>query len=78
MPKSVTEAYMPADFKKIFPFSRVVIDGTEAPFEKPSDVQEHSAMWSSYKNGNTLKLMVGISPHEDMQEFIVQDLFCFK
>jgi DDE superfamily endonuclease len=53
---------MPQEFKALFPSTKVVIDGTEIPIQKPSNIQEQSATWSSYKNRNTLKCLIGISP----------------
>ena len=40
----------------------MILDGTEFFVQKPSDVQDQSATWSSYKNHSTLKSMIGISP----------------
>ena len=53
---------MPKEFKEQFPMTRVIIDGTEIPIQKPSNISDQSATWSSYKNRNTLKCLVGISP----------------
>ncbi len=61
--REVIDAHMPFDFKKKFPSTRVIIDGTEIPIERPGSVQAQQATWSSYKNKNTLKVLVGISPH---------------
>ena len=60
--REVVDQHMPADFKKQFPATRVIIDGTEIPIQKPSNISDQSATWSSYKNRNTLKCLVGISP----------------
>ena len=43
--------------------TRVMIDATEFPFEKPANPDVHSATWSNYKNRNTLKLLVGCTPN---------------
>ncbi len=64
--KELVNDYMPEDFKKKFPNTRVVVDGSEIPIEKPSDLRDQSATWSNYKNRNTLKVMVGISPRGDI------------
>lgn len=53
---------MPDDFKRKFPTTRVIIDGTEFPIEAPSNVKDQRVTWSSYKNKNTVKILVGISP----------------
>ena len=40
----------------------MIVDATEVKIEKPSNVRDQSATWSTYKNANTLKTLVGISP----------------
>ena len=62
LPKDIVQEYMPSDFKSKFPETRVLLDATENFIEKPSNVKDQSATWSSYKNHNTLKTMIGISP----------------
>ena len=37
-------------FKKKFPNTRVIIDGTEIPIVKPGNVHDQSATFSTYKN----------------------------
>lgn len=54
---------MPADFAKKIPQTRVILEATEQPIQKPSDLEVQSATWSSYKYKNTLKTMVGITPN---------------
>lgn len=45
------------------PFSnRVILDATEVFIQKPGKVAHQSETWSSYKNSNTLKTVVGVSP----------------
>ena len=58
----VVQQHMPADFAKKFPKTRVILDATEQPIQKPSDLEAQSATWSSYKHENTLKTMLGITP----------------
>ena len=53
---------MPEDFKRKFPATRVILDATEIPVQKPSDIVQ-SATFSTYKHKNTLKTMIGISPN---------------
>ena len=53
---------MPTQFKELCPSTRVIIDCTEFPIEKPSDPDSQRCTWSTYKNRNTFKLLVGISP----------------
>ena len=53
---------MPKVFRDLYPTTRVVLDATEIFVEKPSlpDIQQMT--FSSYKNTNTFKALVGISP----------------
>jgi len=40
----------------------VILDATEVPIQKPSNCDSQRATFSTYKNKNTLKTMIGISP----------------
>ena len=53
---------MPPHFQQLYPSTRVIIDCTEFPIEKPSDPESQRSTWSSYKNRNTFKLLLGINP----------------
>ena len=52
----------PECFKKEFEDIDLVIDCTEVFIEKPSDPIAQSATWSEYKENNTGKVLVGLSP----------------
>lgn len=54
--------HMPVNFKAKFPKTRVILDATEIPIEKPSNVNFQSQTFSTYKNCNTIKSMIGITP----------------
>jgi hypothetical protein len=54
--------YQPTDFKLKFPSTRVVVDGTECPIKKPKEPVLQQATFSTYKNRNTVKVLVGLSP----------------
>ena len=54
---------MPKEFKERFSCTWVIIDATEFPLEIPSNPDVQAATWSNYKNRNTLKLLVGVSPN---------------
>lgn len=54
--------YMSDAFKTEFPATRVIVDCTEVPVKKPSDPHAQQATFSTYKNRNTLKAMIGITP----------------
>ena len=60
--KDVIDQHMPSGFKKLFPTTRVILDATEFPIQKPSDVNHQSATFSTYKNKNTFKCLIGCSP----------------
>lgn len=47
LPKDVVAMYTPLDFKSKYPGTRVILDGTEFHVQKPSDVRDQSATWSS-------------------------------
>ena len=55
--------YMPLGFAKKYPSTHVVIDATEFRIEKPANPDVQAATWSNYKNTNTFKLLVGVSPN---------------
>ena len=52
----------PGCFKMLYPSARVILDATEVCVEKPSLPRLQQATFSSYKNTNTYKALVGISP----------------
>lgn len=52
---------LPRSFKN-YPNTRVVIDCTEFQLEKPKTTTAQIQTWSEYKQRNTLKALVGISP----------------
>ena len=57
-----TNFFMPDDFRSKFPSTRLIIDGMECPIKKPKHPLAQQATFSSYKNRNTLKMVVGSSP----------------
>ena len=61
-PKEIIDAYMPQVFKSLYPTTRVIVDATEIYVGKTSlpDIQQMT--FSSYKNNNTFKGLIGISP----------------
>ena len=56
------QAYMPPMFHKHFPACRVIIDATEFFMEKPGNPIHQQASFGTYKNNNTLKSLIGITP----------------
>ena len=57
---------MPPSFKESYPNTRVIIDCTEVFIEMPSQPRSQSATFSTYKNHNTGKGLIGISPQGDL------------
>ncbi|XP_028407181.1 uncharacterized protein LOC114529570 [Dendronephthya gigantea] len=57
---------MPQRFKESYPNTRVIIDCTEVFLEMPSQPRSQSATFSTYKNHNTGKGLLGISPQGDL------------
>ena len=54
--------FSPTDFHQKFPSTRVIIDGTEFPITRPMEPVAQQATFSTYKNKNTVKVVVGTSP----------------
>ena len=54
---------MPLCFKQNFPQTRVIIDCTEIMIEMLSPCRSQSGTFSSYKNHNTAKGLLGVSPN---------------
>ena len=54
---------MPACFKSSFLKAGVIIDCTEFLIERPSSCRSQSITFSNYKNHNTAKGLLGISPN---------------
>ena len=59
---SVVNKHMPEVFKKEYPNTRIIIDATELVIERPSSLLHQSATFSNYKNRNTVKVLIGITP----------------
>ena len=60
--KEVVTSYMPQVFKEQYPSTRVIIDATEIFIEQPHLPEIQKMTFSSYKNHNTYKALIGISP----------------
>lgn len=52
----------PECFNKKYKNTTIIIDATEIYFEKPSNPAAQQIAFSSYKNTNMLKALVGIIP----------------
>uniref|UniRef100_A0A1X7TY40 DDE Tnp4 domain-containing protein n=1 Tax=Amphimedon queenslandica TaxID=400682 RepID=A0A1X7TY40_AMPQE len=53
---------MPKEFKMFYPNTRVIVGTSEIFMQRPSNHLTEQATFSSYKNHNTAKALVGITP----------------
>lgn len=58
-PWHIVKKYMPEAFKTEYPNT---IDATEFTVECPSSLLSQATTFSAYKNTNTVKVLVGITP----------------
>ena len=54
--------YMPNCFRCLYPRTRCIIDATEIYIQMPSNPTAQQLTFSNYKNRNTLKSLIGITP----------------
>ena len=57
----IVQKYMPRAFKE-YPNTRLTVDATEFFVERPSSMAAQSETFSAYKNCNTVKSLIGITP----------------
>ncbi|XP_061187005.1 uncharacterized protein LOC133195157 [Saccostrea echinata] len=60
--KELVHYFTPSGFMRSFPNTRVIIDGTECPIKKPKNPKAQQQTFSTYKNRNTAKVLVGATP----------------
>ena len=53
---------MPMDFRKNFQQCVIIIDCFEIFTERPTNLKTRAQTWSNYKQHNTVKFLIGISP----------------
>jgi len=53
---------MPLIFQDLYPSTRCIIDATEVFIQKPQNPSAQQLTFSSYKNHNTFKALIGITP----------------
>ena len=58
----IVQKYMPVAFKEQYLNTRLIIDCTEFGIEHPSSLVTQATTFSSYKNKNTVKVLIGIIP----------------
>ena len=61
-PWHIVKKYMPESFKKHYPNTCVIIDATEFAVERPSSLLSQSSTFCTYKNRNTVKVLIDIMP----------------
>ena len=61
-PRSLVYSNMPEVFKTKYPTTRVIIDATEISVEQPALPELQQITFSNYKDHNTYKGLIGISP----------------
>ena len=60
--RSQIQQHMPDCFRKKYPTTRTIVDATEIRVVQPSDPIEQQQTFSHYKNTNTFKALIGITP----------------
>ena len=60
--QEIVKLHMPECFIKIYPSTTLIIDATDIYIEKPNNPEAQQVTFSSYKNTNTMKALVGIVP----------------
>ncbi|CAF1381592.1 unnamed protein product, partial [Rotaria magnacalcarata] len=61
--KDQIQQALPFEMRKNYPYVRVIVDCTEFEIEQPANPQAQQDTWSTYKNTNTPKGLVGITPN---------------
>lgn len=54
---------LPHSFRKTYPNTFAIIDGSEIFLETPSDLHLQSSTWSQYKHHNTVKFLLACTPN---------------
>lgn len=60
--RDVCHYFTPTGFRNEFPKTRVIVDGTECAIHRPGKPMAQQASFSTYKNRNTVKILVGCTP----------------
>ena len=69
----LVDTNMPLIFKELYPSTRCIIDATEIFIQKPQNPSAQQLTFSNYKNHNTFKALIAISPSGAIS--FVSDLF---
>lgn len=60
--RELCEQNMPSIFKELYPACRCIIDCSEVFIEMPKDFKTRNSTYSNYKNHNTVKFLIAITP----------------
>ena len=71
--RSIIDSHMPCIFQDLYPSTRCIIDATEIFIQKPQNASAQQLTFSNYKNHNTYKVLIAISPSGAIS--FVSDLF---
>ena len=71
--RTIVDCNMPLSFQDLYPATRCIIDVTEIFIQKPQNPSAQQLTFSSYKNHNTFKALVAISPSGAVS--FISDLF---
>lgn len=71
--RDIIKLHKPTYFKEKYKGTTVIINATEIYTEKPSNPEAQQLTFSSNKNSNTLKALIGITPSGSI--CFVSDLF---
>ena len=63
MPRELVQSSMPQQFKEKYPATRVILDATDIYVEQPKLPKLQHMTFYNYKNDNTYKGLVGMSPN---------------
>ena len=62
-PVEQVQGTLPHSFRKQFPNTFAIIDGSELFLQTPSDLFVQSSTWSQYKHNNTAKFLIACTPN---------------
>ena len=71
--RTIIDSHMPCIFQDLYPLTRCIIDATEVFIQKPKNPSAQQLTFSNYKNHNTYKALIAISPSGAIT--FVSDLF---
>ena len=60
--KEPVDLFCPRDFQLKYKGTRTIVDGTGITIQKPKNPTARRASFSTYKNRNTIKVLVGATP----------------